>query len=60
MTVYDLLHEREGERWQQRLSSYAKLRLDPKWVAAKLTDLGFMVRREVAAAGMLRFVALRT
>jgi hypothetical protein len=58
--VYDLLHEREGERWQQRVSSYPKLRLDPQWVVAKLAALGFEVRRDPTPAAMVRIVATKT
>jgi len=58
--VYDLLHEREAGRWQQRVSSYPKLRLDPQWVVTKLQALGFDVRRDPGPAGMVRIVAART
>jgi 2-polyprenyl-3-methyl-5-hydroxy-6-metoxy-1,4-benzoquinol methylase len=60
VTVYDLLHEREGEVWRQRVSSYQKLRLDPQWVASKLTALGLTVRRDAAPGGMVRIAATRT
>ena len=59
VTVYDLLHERDGSRWQQRLSSYPKLRLAPQWVLAKLAGLGFTVRRDIGAGGMVRIAATR-
>jgi 2-polyprenyl-3-methyl-5-hydroxy-6-metoxy-1,4-benzoquinol methylase len=60
VTVYDLLHEREGAGWQQRVSSYPKLRLDPQWVVAKLTALGLNARREAGFGGMVRIVAAKT
>jgi 2-polyprenyl-3-methyl-5-hydroxy-6-metoxy-1,4-benzoquinol methylase len=58
--VYDILHERAGGRWQQRVSSYPKLRLDPHWVVAKLEGLGLSVRREPGAGAMVRIAATRT
>jgi 2-polyprenyl-3-methyl-5-hydroxy-6-metoxy-1,4-benzoquinol methylase len=60
VTVYDLLHERQGDGWQQRVSSYPKLRLDPQWVVSKLTDLGLTARREAGFGGMVRIVAAKT
>ena len=60
VTVYDLLHQREGAGWQQRVSSHSKLRLDPQWVVAKLTALGLNARREAGFGGMVRIVAAKT
>ena len=50
----------KAERWQQRVSSYPKLRLDPQWVVAKLAALGFEVRRDPGPAAMVRIVATKT
>jgi len=58
--VYDLLHERDGEVWQQRVSSYPKLRLDPLWAAARLCGLGFSLRRDAAPGAMVRIAATKT
>lgn len=55
--VYDLLHERVGTQWNQRVSSYRKLRLAPAWVSAKLQDVGFQVTRDAGLSGMIRLVA---
>ncbi len=55
--VHDVLHERMADKWQMRLSSYAKLRLAPEWVMKALTSRGFSVRREVGLGGMVRVVA---
>ena len=55
--VYDLLHERQGTHWTQRVSSYRKLRLPPDWVAAALRSAGFQVTQEVGLSGMIRLVA---
>jgi SAM-dependent methyltransferase len=58
--VYDLLHERQGSQWTQRVSSYRKLRLPPDWVSATLRSAGFHVMEEVGLSGMIRLVARAT
>lgn len=55
--VYDLLHERQGSQWAQRVSSYRKLRLPPDWVAATLRKAGLQVTQEAGLSGMVRLVA---
>lgn len=57
VTVHDVLHERNGSTWQQRVSSYRKLRLSPEWVSTTLQARGFTVRIEPGLAGMVRVVA---
>lgn len=57
VTVHDVLHERIGPVWQQRVSSYRKLRLSPEWVSTTLQAKGFTVRIEPGLAGMVRVVA---
>jgi hypothetical protein len=57
VTVHDLLHERDGEKWRLRVSSYHKLRLSPDWVAEQLHSLGLTVHRDVAPNGMIRIGA---
>ncbi len=57
VTVHDLLYERNGSGWQQRVSAYRKLRLSPQWVADALRAIGFAVRTERGLAGMVRIVA---
>jgi SAM-dependent methyltransferase len=52
VTVHDLLHERANGQWQQRVSSYRKLRLQPQWVAAKLAERGLKVRTGAGPSGM--------
>lgn len=59
VTVYDLLHEQQDGHWQQKISSYPKLRLAPERVVAALTALGFIVKRDATAAGMARIVATK-
>lgn len=55
--VYDLLHERQGSQWTQRVSSYRKLRLPPDWVAASLRNAGLQVTQEAGLSGMIRLLA---
>ena len=59
VTVHDVLHERNASTWQQRVSSYRKLRLSPEWVSTALQAKGFEVRIESGLAGMVRVVARR-
>jgi SAM-dependent methyltransferase len=59
VTVYDVLHRREGGHWHLRVSSYPKLRLAPEWVALQLQSRGLIVRRGPAPGGMIRIVARR-
>jgi SAM-dependent methyltransferase len=60
VTVHDLLHEREHDRWRQRVSSYLKLRLRPEWVVERLTKLGFVVRLDTGMSGMIRVMGVRS
>jgi SAM-dependent methyltransferase len=57
--VHDLLHERVSGQWQQRVSSYSKLRLAPEWVTTKLVEQGLKVRASAGAAGMTMLVATK-
>jgi predicted TPR repeat methyltransferase len=59
VTVHDVLNSKEQGRWRQTVSSYPKLRLAPEWVVARLSELGFSVRRDAAANGMARIVGIR-
>lgn len=59
VTVHDLLHERVNGQWQQRVSSYSKLRLLPEWVAARLGELGLKVRTGNGPAGMAMVIATK-
>jgi SAM-dependent methyltransferase len=54
VTVHDLMHERVGDRWQQRVSSYRKLRLPPTRIVERLNRLGFEVRLDSGSNGMVR------
>jgi SAM-dependent methyltransferase len=57
--VHDVLHERQGSVWQQRVSAYRKLRLAPQWVSAALRGTGFSVHTEAGTSGMVRIAATR-
>jgi predicted RNA methylase len=59
VTVYDVLNERDGAEWRQRVSAYRKLRLSPEWVTNSLEVKGFKVRKEQGLAGMTRLIAGR-
>ncbi len=59
VTVHDILNEREGSQWRQRISSYRKLRLSSEWVADTLETRGLQVRIEQAPAGMTRLIGIR-
>jgi predicted TPR repeat methyltransferase len=60
VTVHDVLTERRDGEWQQRVSSYPKLRLAPEWVACRLSALGLEIRRGVTQSGMTRIVGVKT
>jgi SAM-dependent methyltransferase len=57
--VYDLLHERTSAGWTLRVSSYAKLRLNPEWARSMLDRLGLVATRGAGPRGMIQIVATR-
>jgi SAM-dependent methyltransferase len=58
--VHDLLHQRgPAASWQLRVSSYRKLRLDPRWVVSQLAARGLEVEVRPPARGMISIVAGR-
>jgi SAM-dependent methyltransferase len=59
VTVHDLLHQRTNGQWQQRVSSYRKLRLHPEWVAAQLAARGLKVRTGAGPSGMTMVAATK-
>lgn len=59
VVVHDILHERAGDAWGTRVSSYRKLRLAPDRVIASLETIGFETRREKGPRGMVRVVGKR-
>jgi SAM-dependent methyltransferase len=57
MLVHDLVHERVGDGWQLRVSSYRKLRLSPAWVVAALQRVGLEAEEGRDVRGMVRIRA---
>jgi len=55
--VHDILHERSGDAWETRVSSYQKLRLSPDRVISSLESFGFEARQQAGLRGMVRIVA---
>lgn len=60
VTVHDILHEREGDDWRLRVSSYNKLRFSPIWLERELRAAGFGVEVDDTTTGMVRMVARRS
>ncbi len=56
VVVHDILHERAGDAWETRVSSYRKLRLSPERVIGSLESFGFETRREAGMRSMVRLV----
>jgi SAM-dependent methyltransferase len=56
VVVNDVLHERNGDAWDTRVSSYRKLRLSPERVLGSLESFAFETRRDSGARGMVRIV----
>jgi len=54
--VHDILHERAGDAWETRVSSYRKLRLAPERVIASLETIGFETRSDRGARGLVRVI----
>lgn len=62
MLVHDIVydrgrHEREGDAWRMRVSSYPKLRLAPQAAADALSDAGLEPAIEPGSRGMVQIVA---
>jgi SAM-dependent methyltransferase len=57
VVVHDILHERAGDAWETKVSSYRKLRLSTDRVASSLESFGFDARSEPGPRGMTRIVA---
>lgn len=58
--VYDLLYQREGNRWVLNTSSYPKLRLDKSWVCDQLQKLKLEVIQNEIINGMICIVAQKS
>ena len=57
--VTDLLHERVGESWRQKVSSYRKVRLERMTVIDMLCDVGFRIEVDTVENRMITIVAVR-
>ena len=55
--VHDLLHERTGDAWSTRVSSYRKLRVAPEAVREMFAAAGLRATLEPGPRGMARLVA---
>ncbi|WP_298207928.1 class I SAM-dependent methyltransferase [Acidovorax sp.] len=55
--VHDIVHERDGDHWRMRVSSYQKCRLYPGAIVAMATDLGLTCSVEPGPRGMLKLRA---
>jgi SAM-dependent methyltransferase len=56
VVVHDILHERSGDSWDTRVSSYRKLRVSPDRLIASLETSGFEVRSQPGLRGMVRVI----
>jgi SAM-dependent methyltransferase len=55
--VHDILHEKIGEQWTLKVSSYPKLRLDKNWVSDVLHTAGLTLVRDEYLNGMITLIA---
>ena len=58
--VYDLLYQKDGERWVLNTSSYPKLRIDKNWLCEQLQKSGLQVVRDEIINGMICIVAQKS
>ncbi|CAN5284955.1 class I SAM-dependent methyltransferase [soil metagenome] len=50
--VYDVIHRRNFEAWEMKVSAYKKLRIAPDWAEKRLRETGFTVVRSEDRRGM--------
>ena len=50
--VWDVLHERDGERTTMKVSGYHKLRIEPAWIVARAEAHGLAVELAAPHRGM--------
>ena len=60
LSVHDIVHQRDGAKWDMKVSSYPKLRLAPAAVAAMLQRAGLEPTVGVDPRGMSIISAIRT
>jgi SAM-dependent methyltransferase len=57
MVVHDIVHERVGDTWGMKVSSYPKLRLSPEWVMDALRSVDLNPTASSGPRGMVQIVA---
>ncbi|MCC5810179.1 MAG: class I SAM-dependent methyltransferase [Ectothiorhodospiraceae bacterium] len=57
VVVYDVIHERVGDDWTMKVSSYKKLRISPQAINDALLELGLKSSLGSGPRGMVRVVA---
>lgn len=58
--VTDILNERIGDTWQQKISSYEKVRISRDELQNMLTSCGFSIELEAIDKGMITIVGTKT
>ncbi len=59
MVVHDIVHERVGDSWRIKVSSYEKLRLSAQWVLDALRTVGLRATASAGPRGMVQIAARR-
>lgn len=57
VVVYDIVNELKNGSWQQRVSSYKKLRISEEQIKAELVENGLLVELQKKEQGMVTFIA---
>lgn len=60
LLVHDIVHERDGSKWNMKVSSYPKLRLEPEAVATMLQRAGLTPTLAAGPRGMVAITAIRS
>ena len=55
--VTDILHEKSGDTWVQKISSYQKVRLEPRKIKGMLEKNGFSIKLFLIEKGLVKVVA---
>lgn len=58
--VTDLLYERMGEKWTQKVSSYKKIRIAPDKLSNMLTSIGYSIEFQQVIKGVITIIASKT
>jgi SAM-dependent methyltransferase len=59
MVVHDIVHERVGDAWRMKVSSYQKLRLSAQWVLDALRRVGLRPTVSAGPRGMVQIAGRR-